>query len=45
MDAANSKMGISECRNEIIEDGPGDVTTFDRTTAHKANLLSIQVTT
>ena len=45
MEEANSKKGISEYRNEIIKDGPGDVTTFGRTSAHKANLLSIQVTT
>ena len=37
-------MGISEYRNEIIEDESGDDTTFGKTLAPKAYLLSIHVT-
>ena len=45
MEENQFKIGISEYRNEIIEDESGDNTTFGKTSAHKANLLSIRVTT
>ena len=39
MEDSKFKMGISECRNEIIEDESGDDATFGKTLAHKAYLL------
>ena len=39
MEESKFKMGISECRNEIIEDESGADVTFNKTLAHKTYLL------